>query len=493
MPEQVSQAAAEHMLRFFRRGRRQENLCLGLWRPSLGAKRITALVHGLVLPEPGELQLSGNVAFTGAYLDRASEIAAGQGAGLVLMHNHFGPGWQGMSPDDISTEQKRAPFAFSSTGLPFVGMTLATDGAWSARFWPRTGPRRYERRDCESVRVVGQRLSTTYHPQLLPVPAPRDEQIRTVSAWGSLNQSLLARVHVGIAGLGSVGRLVVEGLARIGVQRVKEIDFDRIERLNLDRQLGAVRSDVEARKFKVELGRDGFVAASTAAKPSAEAIPYAVTEPEGYAAALDCDVIFCCVDRPWGRQVLNHIAYAHLIPVIDGGILVRTRNGRFKGAEWSARTVGPGRCCLQCCGQLDPGLVDAERRGILDDPSYIEGLSPDERAAASQNVFPFSMSLASQELIQFISLVTGLLARPDLGEQRYHYNLGEMLVSEPVCKADCIYQSRTASGESLYPRSTMTGVHAKAADSRALVATVPRVSQVSPTPGIFRGLFRWRR
>jgi hypothetical protein len=167
-----------------------------------------------------------------------------------------------------------------------------------------------------------------------------------------------------------------------------------------------------------------------------------------------------------------------LVPVIDGGILVRTREGRFKGAEWSVRTAGPGRCCLQCCGQFDPGLVDLERRGLLDDPSYIAGLPPDVVAAASQNVFPFSMSLASHEVLQLIALVTGLLGRPDFGEQRYHYNLGEMLHTEPSCLPDCLFQQRVATGEVVMPRTVMTGPHPKAVQVRekyaSKLATVPQ-------------------
>lgn len=458
--------ASNELLKFARRRVKQENLTFALWRPSEGASRTTAIVHKLIPPQEGEIELTGNVSFSGAYLDRASEIAAKEQSGLVLMHNHFGPGWQDMSPDDIRTENMRAAFALASTGLPLVGMTIGTDGAWSARFWQRTAPKHYERVWCHSVRVVGPRLIMTYHPKLMPPPASREELLRTISAWGEQNQAMLARLHVGIVGLGSVGRLVLEALARMGIVRVTLIDFDRVERLNLDRQLGAYRKDAEARRMKVDMAKEGFTAASTAAEPEALAIPFAVSEPEGYSGALDCDVLFSCVDRPWARQILNHLAYAHLIPVVDGGILVRTRNGTFKGVEWSVRTVGPGRCCLQCCGQLDPGLVDSERRGVLDDPFYIQGLPPDERAAATQNVFPFSMSLAAHEVVQFVSLVTGLLNRPDLGEQRYHYNLGEMLVEEPHCVDDCIYQNRIATSDALYPRDLMLGPHPKAEEVR---------------------------
>ena len=104
-----------------------------------GTKRVTALVHKLVLPLPGEIELMGNVSFGAPYLNRASEIAAQEESGLALMHNHFGPGWQDMSSDDLRTEEVRSAFVLTSTGLPLVGMTLGTDGAWSGRFgsyWP---------------------------------------------------------------------------------------------------------------------------------------------------------------------------------------------------------------------------------------------------------------------------------------------------------------------------------------------------------------------
>lgn len=457
--ESLHETVASYLLGPYNHGHRQEHLCFALWRPSTGRKRATAIIHEVLFPQLDEVILHGNASFQPAFLERASDLAASKGSGVAILHNHFTPGWQRVSSDDAAAERQTAPFVLASTGHPLVGLTLGSDEAWSARWWPRTGARQYEVRWCRNVRVVGHRLEASFHPKLARAPRPRPEVSRTVSAWGEENQGQLARLHVGVVGLGSVGRLVSECLARIGVERVTFIDFDQLEPANLDRQIGATRAQARRRRLKVDLARDGFRAASTANRSTVITIPTAVTEREGFEAALDCDVIFSCIDRPWGRRVLNHIAYAHLIPVIDGGIVVRTRNGRFRGAEWSCRTVGPGRRCLACAGAYDPGKVDEERRGILDDPSYIAGLPEDLLRETSQNVLPFSMSLAAHECLQLAALVTGLLDRFDLGEQRFHYNLGEIVSSDETCHGECIFPSLVATGDRDYPRDTMIGPH----------------------------------
>lgn len=279
MPEDIHAQATDHLLAFQRGGRFQENLCFALWHPSTGSTRTTALIHGLVLPQRGETILRGNVSFTADYLRRACALAVRAGSGLALMHSHFATGWQGMSQDDVNAEQGRAPFVLAATDLPFVGMTVGVDGSWSARFWPHVGPKEYVRRCCHTVRVVGKHFQATFHPALAPPPPPRDELTRTISSWGEEKQSLIARTHVGVAGLGSVGRLVVECLARMGVASVTLIDFDFLERKNLDRQICAYPRDVELKRSKVELAKEGFLAACTAATPTVKGVLGAVTEP----------------------------------------------------------------------------------------------------------------------------------------------------------------------------------------------------------------------
>ena len=44
--------AKDHLLRHYREGRLQEDLCLGLWYPSRGRHRLTAILSGFGFAPP---------------------------------------------------------------------------------------------------------------------------------------------------------------------------------------------------------------------------------------------------------------------------------------------------------------------------------------------------------------------------------------------------------------------------------------------------------
>jgi len=427
----------------------QEDVCYALWSPGQGANRLTGLVSQVILPLENERRVHENASTTSEYLARATALAMAQGAGVVFLHSHPWPGWQDMSGDDRETELRQAPAVKAATRLPLLGMTLGTDGAWSGRFWIKTAPRIYERRWCESVRVIGDRgLQTTFHDELLPPPAFREELKRTISAWGKIAQQKLARLKYGIVGLGSVGSVVAETLARMGVERIKLIDYDRVELHNLDRLLHANVKDASAKRRKVDMIARALKNSATAAKPIFENHPLAVTEEAGFRQALDCDILFSCVDRPWPRYVLNYIAYAYLIPVIDGGILIRKRGDRLRNASWKSHVVYPGKRCLACIGQYDPDLVNVERQGQLDDPTYIENLPFDHTLRRNENVFPFSTHLAASLVLHALHMALNPVGIADVGEQTYHF-VDSTLDSDrgTICHENCFFPPIVGKGD----------------------------------------------
>lgn len=446
MSTKTHRALVGHLLQHYAH-RRQEDLCFALWRPSQGRSRLTALVSEIILPKEDERKLHGNVSFEGHFFERALAMAIETGAGLVFLHSHPSPGWQGMSRDDVVAEERLAPRVFAATGHPLLGMTLGTDEAWSGRFWFRRGRGQYERQWCGSVRTVGDGLNCTFHEKLAPPPPYREELRRTTSAWGEAKQRDLARLRIGVIGAGSVGGLVAEATCRQGTEDLMLIDFDIVKKHNLDRLVHATPGDIG--NLKVETSAARLAAGATSSRFRVEALPLSITKEDGFRAALDCDVLFSCVDRPWPRYVLNTIATAHLIPVIDGGVRVSlTAKGNIRGADWRAHAVLPGHECLACIGQYDPADVALERTGLLDDPTYIAGLPQDHPALRNENVFSFGMNAAGLQMLQFLSMVVrpGGMAVP--GPLNYHFANASLDRGEGLqCKEGCYFPDLVALGD----------------------------------------------
>lgn len=438
MPTGIARSLAAHLAR--RDG--QEDCAFVLWRRATGVNRVTAVVADVVLPREGERIVHGTVDFTSEYFLRAAARGAEIGCGVGLIHSHpIGKGWQELNRIDYAAEAAFAGQAEALTGFPLVGLTFGVkDGGFAARVWQRTGPRLYAPCSAETVRVVGDQFRIAHNPNLCqPPPSDLPTQVRTVSAWGQATQDVLAQLNVGVAGVGSVGMQIVEALARTGIGHLTLIDFDIVKIKNLDRLLHATRADADRGRKKIDLAAEAARRAATHPHFRTTLIDGSVVEPEGFAAAADCDVMFACVDRPWGRQVLNHLAYTHLVPVIDGGISVDARGGRLRGAEWRAHVAAPGRACLACLRQYDPADVATERDGLLDDPTYIKGMPADHPARHGENVFIFSISAAAAQLNQFLAMVAAPSGIADTGAHLHHLTTGTIDRRTEGCHTSCYY------------------------------------------------------
>ena len=450
--QEASASAKKHLLQHYCCNKKQEDLCFALWCPSTGKTRRTGIIDQILLPEEGDEERilhwdQGVVSFTPAYFRRVFKIARQEKKGIAFMHSHPTPGWQGMSHPDVKAEQTLA-FPARVTGLPLIGLTLGRDGYWSARFWEKS--KKMRRYWCKKVRVINPNSYDIYFNDHIAPPHQCKEILkRTFDTWGKDAQNKIARLTVGIVGLGSVGCIVAEAIARIGVSRVVLIDPDKVEKHNLDRLLYATSRDVG--KLKVELAKQKIKKHATAKPIKVMAYPVSIQDRSAYDAALDCDIIFSCVDRPVGRDILNYMAYAHLIPVIEGGVEVQVQNERLSAAHWRTHIVTPYHRCLCCSRQYSSGDVTVELDGSLDNPDYISNL-PAEQRHGNRNVFPFCLSIAGMQ----VNLMLRYLLSPGhwviKQQQDYNFINGKIYSSnEQDCRPDCEFRKRKAKGDSVTP------------------------------------------
>ena len=448
--DEANTAAVDHLLQHYRQGCRQEDICFALWKPSTGSQRLTALIDEVILPDPPDRNLHGNASYNPEYAAKVLTAAYRHEAGLALMHSHPFPGWQPLSIPDIKAERDRLADSARATGLPLVGLTIGQDGYWSARFWEKDQGS-FQQKWCDKIRIINPKsYALHYNPKAVPRVPRNPKMFRTYDSWGEATQNAIANMKVAIVGLGSVGSIVAESMARIGVKYLTFIDPDHVEPHNLDRLLYATSNEVG--RLKVELAKSKVEQNSAADSVQITAIPTSIQEETAYLAALDCDFIFSCVDRPVARDIINHIANAHLIPAVDCGVAIERKetDDTLKNAHWRAHIVTPYHQCLRCNRQYNTSMVSAELDGSLDNPSYISTL-PKDQHPGNQNVFPFSLSVAAMAVNLMLRYLISPEWWPQVNQQDYQFTIAQTRIINGTCQPNCPFPARKASGDRVKP------------------------------------------
>ena len=289
----ISESTNEKLQKFLLNDKNTEEICFATWNPARGKSRFNILLDGIILPRKSDrVRMDHTVSALPRYVDRCKERARKKKSGLVMIHTHpMGLGHQGVSGPDLYYERDvLAREVFGITGLPFVGMTLSGDGVWSGRIYPKP----LEITWCSTVRVVGKNFEVNFNPNMKSIPKSNRKQIRTTSVWGESKQSELMALKIGIVGVGSVGSAVGEILCRMGISHIHLMDYDTICEHNLDRMNSVTMSDVG--KLKIDAVSANLSKSATAENFHCTSSTNSVVEKGGFREALDCDILFCCVD-----------------------------------------------------------------------------------------------------------------------------------------------------------------------------------------------------
>lgn len=311
--------------------------------------RVRLLVQSLVLiPHEQCAREPDFLRWPGSAIEEAIDLAEPGELSLVLLHSHPG-GLFAFSELDDKSDRITMPCLFQAINTIHGSAVMTPDGAVLARFYQSTLT--YE--TAAMVAVPGHSLKWWWSDRSFA---------RRPMAFTSEATKELGRLRAGVIGVSGTGSIMAEQAARLGFGHVVLIDFDKVEKKNLNRILYSTLDDACAGRLKVDV----FTRAIDSYRGAGVAIPHvgSINDRDGVLLASQCDVLFCCVDTRDGRQIADLIASSFLIPLFDVGVTIPTRVNAQGFTE-----------ILDVCARIDyvrPGGPTLQDRGVYSQASLRE-------------------------------------------------------------------------------------------------------------------------
>lgn len=379
----------------------------------------------------------------------------------LAVHNHGGLHSVAFSATDLRSHERGYPALLDVVdGLP-VGALVFARNAIAGDIWNPDGTRV----ELGAATVLAD-TRFELSPQTQRLSTHVDERFdRQVRIFGKRGQSILNNTHVAIVGLGGVGSLLVELLARLGVGDFTLVDPDFVETSNLPRLVGARAKDAvpglltRALAFlglksikvpKVEYGARLAKQANPEVRVHAHCVDF--LKPAAADATLSADYIFLAADSHQARLLFNAIVHQYLIPgaQIGSKITHNKSDGTIIDVFSAYRPLTTFSGCLVC-----NGLIDSER--LLEESLSTEELRNQRYIEGEDVVAPSVMALnaigAAQAVNRFMTYMTGM--NKGSGDYVIHYALAsEFEICEPrknSCCRECgaTVASRFAKGKLL--------------------------------------------
>lgn len=382
----------------------------------------------------------GHRALTPTFIHREIIRCRDSGLAYLAVHNHGTDRHVDFSRIDLESHERGYPALQDiGRGIP-VGALVYGHRSVAADIWMPDGTRR----SLGTYRVIGRSITRLYskpqHHKTTDIE--HDRQIRMFGASG---QHVLRSSRVAVIGLGGVGSLVVEYLARLGVGTILMIDPDPIDGTNLSRVVGATRVDVEIGLLKTQ------IAVRHARELAHDATLHTTNHDvasESVAQTLrDCDFIFLAADSMRARLVVNALAHQYLIPLIQMGAKIRPDDvGDLEDAMCAVRHIRPASGCLWCNGFIDTTQLAIEAKSDSERKAQAYGVQEPNPSVITMNAVAAAHA-ANDFLFDFLGLRDDDAPQP---YRHFHFLTGVIQCvaprNDPQCP-ECVH--RFAMGDAL--------------------------------------------
>ena len=342
------------------------------------------------------------VAWPGSSLEPILQRASAAGMAVVKIHSHPG-GYDWFSETDDIAEGEMFPsvFGWLDTDAPMASVIMLPDGKMVGRAVLENGGGA----PLDSIRVAGDDF-IFWRSESTAIEVPEHAR-RVAQTFGEETYRQLRNLRVGVVGCSGTGSIVAEQLARNCIGDLVLVDPDHVEDKNLNRILNSTAEDAATECPKPAVQQRAIEAMKLGTKVTAYAKD--LMNLEVLRALSTCDVLFGCMDSVDGRHVLNKLASAYVIPLIDLGVRLDADGvGGIDSILTVVHTVLPGGSSLLSRGVYSMEDLDAaflKRTSPADyeeqrKAGYVKGVKVDQPAVVSVN-----MDAASTAMNEFLARI----------------------------------------------------------------------------------------
>lgn len=337
----------------------------------------------------------GYWSLSSAFIREAVVRARDEQLAYLAIHSHRGTTTVSFSRIDLASHERGYPTLRQITGQ-LIGALVLTPIAAAGDLWLPDGTRA----SLAEVVVPGRNVRRL--PRPIPASSAVPKHRRQALVLGDPGQEVLARLRVGVVGLGGVGGLVVELLSRLGVGELVLIDGGHVRETDLARLVAAEPGDLGRPKMDLAIRN------ATRANPEigVTAIQSRVEDPAARDVLTRCDWIFLAAGDHAARHWVNELVHRYLIPATRANVEVPP--DRHSGAgqvQAITRLLLPGRDCLWCDGLIDPTQLAIDVHLGREREPGIDG-----EGVAAPAIITLDAMAAAEAVNHFTRAITGLHA-----------------------------------------------------------------------------------
>ena len=189
-----------------------------------------------------------HVTWSGEALNKAQDMAEEESLSVILCHSHPSGALKFSSIDDesdrITMESLFSGWLGKCTPRRHGSLIMTLDGEMTGRLYDQA----HQVKPIDRIIVSGESIRIFDGACLV------DTQQRAFPlAFGPEMKNLLSRLSITVVGVSGTGSLVSEQLIRLGTGHVRLVDFDRVERKNLNRIVNSTVQDADHGVYKSEM------------------------------------------------------------------------------------------------------------------------------------------------------------------------------------------------------------------------------------------------